>query len=231
MDGFAFPVKVVRTDRRRTVSIQLDDDGVSIHVPRTLAERRIREIIVKRTPWITAKLKETAERRPIKPKEFISGEVFSYLGKHYRLKVLRGEERFVKLKEGYLQAQILNEDTEPEATLRSLVVGWYKEHAQERLQQKSDRYAKIIDVKPKSVAIKDYKSRWGSCSPLGDIRYNWRIILAPYRIVDYVVVHELCHLLEHNHSRKYWKCVKRYVADCGEKREWLKRNARDLLGI
>jgi predicted metal-dependent hydrolase len=85
-------------------------------------------------------------------------------------------------------------------------------------------------VNPASVTVKNYKSRWGSCSTKGDISYNWRIILAPHSIVDYVVVHELCHMLEHNHSSKYWKHVERHVPNWRECREWLKHNelAKDL---
>ena len=83
-------------------------------------------------------------------------------------------------------------------------------------------------MEPRSVAVKDYKSRWGSCSAKGDISYNWKIVLAPHRIVDYVVVHELCHMLEHNHSSRYWKLVEKYVPDYRERRDWLKNHSLSL---
>jgi predicted metal-dependent hydrolase len=99
-----------------------------------------------------------------------------------------------------------------------------------RLIDKTKRFAKVIGVNPNSITVKDYKSRWGSCSVQGDISYNWRIILAPHSIVDYVVVHELCHMLEHNHSSKYWKHVERYMPNWRECKDWLKQNqlAKDL---
>jgi predicted metal-dependent hydrolase len=78
------------------------------------------------------------------------------------------------------------------------------------------------------VGVKEYKARWGSCSSSGDVTYNWRIIMAPHHIVDYIVVHELCHLLEHNHGPKYWKHVKSVVPDYKECREWLKVNGEGL---
>ena len=105
---------------------------------------------------------------------------------------------------------------------------WFKEHAQQRLREKSLRYAKIVGVTPSSVDIKAFKSRCGSCSTGGRIQFNWKIIIAPNRVVDYVVVHELCHLRQHDHSPKFWQCVERVFPDHQECREWLKVNGRKL---
>jgi predicted metal-dependent hydrolase len=105
---------------------------------------------------------------------------------------------------------------------------WYRAHALEKLKEKTKRYAFIIGVSPKSVDLKDYKARWGSCSSSGDVTYNWRIIIAPHHIVDYIVVHELCHSLEHNHGPKYWKHVERVVPNYKDCREWLKVNGEAL---
>ena len=109
-----------------------------------------------------------------------------------------------------------------------MLIAWYEKHALERLKEKTERYSKIIGVKPVSVNIKDYKSRWGSCSSNGDILYNWRIIIAPHKIIDYVVVHELCHILEHNHSKKYWRHVSNNFHNYVECQNWLKFNGRTL---
>ena len=98
----------------------------------------------------------------------------------------------------------------------------------EKLKEKTKRYASILGVNPQSVDLKEYKARWGSCSSSGDVTYNWRIIIAPHHIVDYIVVHELCHLLEHNHGPKYWKLVQSVVPNYREHREWLKVNGEGL---
>ena len=225
MDGFAFPVEVVRTDRKRSVSIHLDSEVIKVRVPKSLSDNRIREIIDRRTPWIKRKLKEASERPVIKPKEYVSGENFPYLGRNYRFKVLVGDEVFISLQDGYLQATVSETDKTSPATIRSLLLSWYQEQARMRLEEKTERFARIIGVEPRSVTTKEYKSRWGSCSVNGDIRYNWKLILAPHPIVDYVVVHELCHMLEHNHSSRYWKHVKYYVPDYKERRDWLKNNS------
>ncbi len=225
MDGFAFSVEVIRTDRKRSAFIYLDGEVVKVRVPKTLSDNQIRDIISKKTPWIRTKLKEQSERPTVEPKEFVSGESFSYLGRNYRLKIIKGASPSLKLKNGCLQMTVSNADKISGAAVRHLLISWYRGQAKLRLVEKTNRLAKIVGVIPNSISIKDYKSRWGSCSVKGDIIYNWRIILAPHRIVDYVVIHELCHILEHNHSSKYWKQVERYVHDWKERREWLKNNS------
>ncbi len=228
MDGFEFPVEVIRTDRKRSASIYLEGDGVKVRVPKGLPDGRVRDLIARKSPWIRRKLKDAELKVPPKPKEFVSGETFSYLGRDYRLKVLRGDTQSLKLKGRYLEASISGSSKRQEEEVRSLLVDWYRIHAQERLEEKTHRYARIMQVEPNCVSVKDYKSRWGSCSTTGDISYNWRIVMAPHRIVDYVVVHELCHLLEHNHSPAYWRHVERVLPDFQECREWLKRNSNRL---
>ena len=230
MDGFPFQVEVVRTDRKRSASIRLLGDLVKVSVPLTLSDSRIRNLVTKRTPWIKNKLREQSDRPITPPKEYVSGETVTYLGKNYRLKVLIGEQPSIKLRRGYVEATVTKTDLDTKNTIRSLLEHWYRSLAEKRLGEKTARLAGVIGVNPASVTVKNYKSRWGSCSTKGDISYNWRIILAPHSIVDYVVVHELCHMLEHNHSSKYWKHVERHVPNWRECREWLKHNelAKDL---
>jgi len=224
MDGFPFQVEVIRTDRKRSASISLSNDLVKVTVPSTLSDNRIRDLVNKRTPWIQQKLQEQSDRPSPISKEFVSGETVPYLGKNYRLKVLKGNCPSIKMHLGYLEVTVLEGDSDSKTSIRLLLTDWYKYHAERRLIEKTKRFSKVIGVKPNSVCVKDYKSRWGSCSAKGDVSYNWRIILAPHSIVDYVVVHELCHMLEHNHSSKYWKHVERHVPKWRECREWLKHN-------
>ncbi len=229
IEGFDFPVEIIRSDRKRSVSILLENESVNVRVPKSLSDRRIRELIAKRSSWIKKKIKEAQGRPVAKPKEYVSGETFTYLGKNYRLKIISGNEASVKLSKGYLCVTTLVKDKNREATIKSKLINWYREHAEARLAEKTDRLAGIVGVCPKTIKVRDYKARWGSCSSTGEISYNWKIILAPHRIVDYVVVHELCHLLEHNHSSRYWVHVKRYVRDWKECRDWLKTNSNSLI--
>ena len=222
MDGFAFPVEVLRTNRKKSASIRLDGDLVKVSVPMSLSDTRIRDLVTRKTSWIKKKLKEQSELPLIKPKEYVSGETFPYLGKNYRLKVVKGDMPSIKLKNGYLIATVPESSTGTQEEVRVLLETWYRSHAEVRLQDKSERLAKVVGVTPNSISVQSYKSRWGSCSIKGDLTFNWKIILAPHRIVDYVVVHELCHLLEHNHSPRFWKSVERHVPEWKDCRNWLK---------
>jgi predicted metal-dependent hydrolase len=119
-------------------------------------------------------------------------------------------------------------DTEQNMLVKRSLVQWFEERALERLSEKSERYGAQLGVQPKSIKVKNYKARWGSCAASGDISFNWRTIIAPHRIVDYVVIHELCHRLEHNHSPRYWRHVENVYPTFKECREWLRVNGAGL---
>ena len=226
--NFDFPFEIIRTDRLKSASIDVEDNLVKVTVPKNLSDERIEELIKGRTLWIKQKLALQASAIVSKPKEYVDGEAFAYLGRNYRLKCAKGVEESVKLKSGYLNVTTKNGKRNSEH-LKAVVEQWYRTKALSRLNDKTRRYSAILKVEPTSINLKDYKAMWGSCSPKGVVSYNWRIILAPHKIVDYIVVHELCHLIEPNHSSKYWKQVRSVIPDYEHSKEWLKNNGSSLL--
>ena len=112
--------------------------------------------------------------------------------------------------------------------LRALVEQWLYRRAVEELNFCVNVYKQRVGVTPSRIQIKDYRARWGSCKPDGSIQLNWRLIHAPMHIMDYVVVHELCHLLEMNHSKHFWSEVERVEPQYKMKRQWLKDNGWQL---
>jgi predicted metal-dependent hydrolase len=228
--GPNFIAKVVRTGRRETATIKVVEGKVSVVVPHRTSAAYIEDLVSKKTPWIREKLLLQREYQPPKPKEYVSGESFPYLGRNYRLKVVPVPEKSVKLLNGRLVVQVPPLIKAREQYIRNVLVDWYKEHALEKLREKVEHYSKIIGVRPSSVVIKSFKGRWGGCHMQGKVDFNWKIIMAPNRIVDYVVVHELCHLHHYNHSPDFWMCVKRAFNNYQECRCWLKENGR-LLNI
>ena len=224
MEGFGFQVKVKRTNRKKSASITLVGGIVKITVPKFMSDYTVRELIKKRTSWINIKLKEQSLKPPIIKKNYISGELFPYLGKNFKLKVINGERASIKLVGGYLVIKLQKNEINIKNSAKFLLQSWYKKHAEDQSIKKTNHFSKIVGVTPKSISIKNYKSRWGSCSIDGELSYNWRIILAPHHIVDYVVVHELCHLLEHNHSPRYWQHVENYFPEWKNSRNWLRQN-------
>ncbi len=224
MEGFDFKVLVKRTNRRKTVSIKIDEGSVKVTVPKSVSSHRIREFISKREGWIKGKLNQQISIKPKKTIKYVDGSVVPYLGKDYRLKFLTGDLLSVKMKNRSFVITIPEGQKSKPKVIKNLLENWYKKHAKIHLEEKTKKFSETMGVNPKSIMIKNYKSRWGSCSSDGELSFNWRIILTPHRIVDYVVVHELCHLLEHNHSPKYWSHVKRYIPNWKDCRNWLKEN-------
>lgn len=224
IDGRGFIAEVIRTSRTKTADIRVEEGVVSVVVPSELDGERIDQILADKRQWIKNKIFLHREALPVTTKEYVSGESFSYLGRNYRLKVKRGAYRPVKLLEGRLNVTVPKGKDDP-YMVRNALVRWYMARADAKLLEKVERYATIIGVEPTEVGVKSFKSRWGSCSAKGKIDFNWKVIMAPNRMVDYVVVHELCHLKHHDHSPRFWKEVERVLPDFVACREWLKVNA------
>jgi predicted metal-dependent hydrolase len=224
-NGFVAEVK--RTSRKKTASIKVNDGAVSVVVPIELSESKIEKLLKDKTRWIKEKITLHRNAQPASNKQYVSGESFSYLGRNYRLKVNKGQYYPAKLSNGRFTITLSQGDDNPELIKDSLTY-WYKHHAEIKLVEKAKRYAKIVGVEFRAIGIKSYKSRWGSCSLEGVIDFNWKIIMAPNGIVDYVVVHELCHLIHHDHSAKFWKEVKRVMPDYAECKAWLRDNGMFL---
>jgi predicted metal-dependent hydrolase len=228
--------EVIRTSRRKSADIRVEEGAVSVVVPKDLDIERITQLLNDKQQWLKKKLNIQKEATPAGGKEYVSGESFPYLGRNYRLKVLYGAFEPVKLIQGRLVVTVScakDSGEEQAQMIRGALISWYKHPAYMKLKEKVKRYTAttcngISHPEPSSIGIKSYKARWGSCSTKGKLDFNWKIIMAPNRMVDYVVVHELCHLKHHDHSPKFWKEVERILPDYLECKEWLKVNAGSL---
>ena len=228
----SFAYQIRRSRRRKTVAICVKPDGsVRILVPYILPDKNIAALVQKKSTWIKSKIARFQEMQSLQlERHYVSGESLSYLGKTYTLKIAAGTAGDITLAQGSLHVP-LPEETKDEARkqyIREKLESWYREQALARLLEQAGRYAEKIGVVPSSIGIKGYRSRWGSCHSDGRIYFNWRIILAPLFVVDYLVVHELCHLVHADHSRNFWRCVENVLPDYAERRKWLKTHGRWL---
>ena len=105
---------------------------------------------------------------------------------------------------------------------------WYMRTANEAISERLDYHCKIIGMTYNTMRIKEQKTRWGSCSKKGNLNFNWKLIMSPQWVIDYVIVHEVCHLRYLNHSKEYWKMVELYMPDYKKAQEWLKKNGMGL---
>ena len=223
-------VEVVRSIRR-TAGLHIVGTDLQVRVPEHLEDQRVAEILKQKRPWIRSKVAELQRVPPHRSKELVSGETFPYLGRNYRLKVQEGHQVGVCLSGGYLRATIrpTEHNETQELRIQQYLQSWYRSRALERLQDKTHRYAQQIGVSPAGISVRNFKSRWGSCDKKGKVVFNWNIIKAPHSIVDYVVIHELCHLIHPNHSKDFWELVGRHDASYPEHRQWLRKTGAGLL--
>jgi predicted metal-dependent hydrolase len=224
--------RLQRRDRSTSIGIRvLSQAEVVVYAPRNIDEARIREIVKGKAPWIIRRFESIAAARKAFPdREFVSGEQILYLGRTFRL-VVRKTNRVLRDRPSLDGKRLiiaiepdLNEKDRKDAVIRRFR-SWYLENAERVIKERVKRYAKLMGCKPREVIVKDQKNRWGSCSAKGSIRFNWRIVMAPLSVVDYVVVHEMCHLLVKDHSKDFWRQVSLVFFDYKERREWLKTHA------
>jgi len=198
------------------VRIHVHPNGaVEVEAPPCKAESDVQRALYKRAGWISKKLDEAASvREHVLPREYISGETHFYLGRRYQLKISDASTRAssVKLK----GRQIHIELPYPERTaVKKRLNAWYKDRASQYFQRRLEEVGQSISwlEKPPPVRILSMRKQWGSCSPTGTVNLNPWLIRAPRECIDYVILHELCHLKEHNHSKRFYSLLDRHCVD------------------
>ncbi len=192
--------------------------------PQRLSENAAIAFFHENISWVQKKLREQSNTTPYRHKAYIDGEIFPFLGGRYFLNIAYGKKPAVLARDDQLFVFIRESQdaSKRKQHIHQQLRIWYCQQAELELQRKSEEYAKKLGVQFKSIAIKQFKSRWGSCSIKGEIQYGWQIILAPHAIVDYLVVHELSHLKHHNHSPLFWKMVASIIPDYKACKNWLR---------
>ncbi|WP_408956577.1 M48 family metallopeptidase [Natroniella sp. ANB-PHB2] len=227
--------KVIRSDRK-TLGLEISkEEGLKVRAPRSVEEERIEEVIKKKADWILKKQERLDKiKSSPKKKEFLSGEKLTYLGRRYRIKLRKKEMKGVQISlyqgKFYIDVDKRIPKKDRRAEVKKELISWYRKKAEKRITERVAKYKSQIGVAPNSVKIKKQKKRWGSCSSLGNLNFNWKIIMAPMSVIDYLVVHELAHLKYPNHSKDFWNLVASVIPDYKKKKEWLRVNG-NLLDI
>ncbi len=227
---FGLRVEVLRS-RRKTSVLHIIGDELQIRVPNRVRDRKIVEILETKERWIRNKAIQLQSRPASKEREFVSGESFALFGKNLKLKVLEGGRVGTKLEGDYLLTNVRASEIGEvrKFRIKTYIEKWYIQEAYKRLEEKVIRYSEIIRVSPREMKVRNYKTRWGSCDKKGRLTFNFHLIKAPHSIVDYVVVHELCHMLQPNHSKFFWNEVAKYDHLFKEHKKWLKENGNLLI--
>jgi len=221
------PVKIDKLIRskRRTFSLELNPKGLlTVRAPLRASVNEIKKIIIEKQEWIKRKKKEISQRVAQKKKRvYQTGEKFECLGKEYTLK-LKENHKFAFSTEG----NILIMNSRYHNAAKNMLIFWYKNQAYKYITKKAQYYSEILKLKYNRINITGAITRWGSCSNNKNLNFSWRLVLAPRQVVDYVIVHELVHLFELNHSRKFWNRVSQIMPNYKIYETWLKENGHLL---
>lgn len=222
-----FNYQIIRKPNRKTSTIVIkDNNDIEVRVPARMPTRIIEQFIEQKQQWIKKKLRFNSEQRaPVVVRSFTDGERFDLLGEPLILTLQQGSRSTV-IEDGKLLLTL--PDPEPDKVRRQLI-HWYRLQAKSYFTERCKIRSKEVGAEASHVGEKAYKSRWGSCHIDGRIYFNWRLIMAPVWVIDYVIIHELCHLIHHNHSRDYWQLVESVMPDYRHAKNWLKINGNSLL--
>ena len=219
------PYILHRTNRKRLKIVVSPDLSVDVYAPAKAEITLVTKLVQKKASWIARKLDLVETFNPLPaPGKYISGETFVYLGRQYRLKVEQGKRRSAKLQGRYLLVQVKDIESRDEA--RKTTDAWYRTRAANifnRYLLKNMEVAGRHGIPEPIVSIRKMKTRWGSCSSRGRITLNTELVKVPIHCIEYVIMHELCHMIHHNHGSKFYSLLTRCQPDWKSRKEVLDR--------
>ncbi|NOU00658.1 MAG: M48 family metallopeptidase [Gallionella sp.] len=200
-----------RSSKRRSIGLRIDHRGLTVSMPLRASEKWLDTVLQEKAQWVVEKLDGWQARAPDEV-QWINGESLDYLGEQLTLRVeislfsapaqLRKNELWVFVRNG----------NEPKK-IEQAVTRWYQQEALPLLKQRVDHYAPLLNVSPRTVKLSNAKTQWGCCTARGTVHLNLQLIKLPLHLIDYVVVHELAHLREMNHSAAFWQEVESVCPD------------------
>ncbi|OSS42967.1 putative metal-dependent hydrolase [Desulfurella amilsii] len=206
--------------KRKTISLIITDHAdLILRVPFGTDKKLINKIIDEKKDWIERKINEIKQIKPVSKNSYQDKETFYYLGELLTLKIVNSQKNSVLIENETLLLS-LKKQSKPECIL----IKWYKQQASKFIFQRCVYYANILGCKFKSITITSAKKRLGSCDFQRNLRFSFYNILLDEAYIDYVVVHELCHLFYLNHSKAFWQKVQSIMPDFKQKRLWLRKN-------
>ena len=200
-----------RSSRRRSIGLRIDDRGLTVSAPLRASEKWLHSVLQDKALWVVEKLDGWQTRKP-QLTRWADGEIISFMGEPLTLRVVQSLFAGPALRHGReLKLYVVNDSDS--AHLEQLVSHWYQHEAEQLFAARVAHYAALMQVAPRSIKLSAAKTQWGSCTTRGAVRLNTQLIKLPLRLIDYVVVHELAHLHEMNHSAAFWKIVESACPD------------------
>jgi predicted metal-dependent hydrolase len=217
---------IKRSSRRKKLNIIVERDrSIVVHAPEGVSDEKIRQVVDSKRQWIYEKINHPQKYQdlPHPPgKELVSGESALYLGRQYRIELVKTGLSEIQFTQRFLIPAAREEKRED--VLRE----WYISKAKEKIIPRVKHHARELGVNFAEVKIVDNRYRWGSCTVKNNVNFNWRLIKAPMFVIDYVIIHELAHLIEPNHTPRFWNIVRAQSPTKEKAKAWLKENGQLL---
>jgi len=218
--------QIIRSPKRKKLTITVERDrAIVVHAPEGTSEEQVQQVVDSKRQWILEKVRHPQkyqDRRHPPGKEVVNGESAPYLGRDYRIEVTEtgsGEIEFTRL---------FRVPAARQAKRREVLRDWYIARAKETILARAERHARELGVEYAEAKIVHNRYRWGSCTVNDTVNFNWRLIKAPMFVIDYVIVHELAHLIESNHTARFWSIVRANTSTMEKAKAWLKEHGQIL---
>lgn len=216
-------VRIEYSDRKTLGLIVERDASVLVRAPRDASMEMIERFLERKRYWLWEKTNHARKYPAVETlKEFVSGESFLFLGRKYRLEIVDEEFDGLRFDERFVLSRALIERARP------AFLAWYVAEARERIVPRARMFAERMGVSYNEIKVSDLRFRWGSCTPKNNLNFNWRLIKAPADVIDYIIVHELAHLIEPNHTPAFWNIVAVQVPTFAKAKEWLTENGSEI---
>ena len=223
LNGRKISYQVKRSSRARRVRLEIDmAEGLVVVLPRSFPHCELAPVLVARKGWICRHMDSRAAAAPVPDFENLdTGISLPYMGKQIRL-IYDGSERTAK--PYCADCNLVVQSGCGNGKLAAAVEQWYRVQARDILARKTEYYGGMMGLSPEGIAVRGQRTLWGSCSRKGKLSFNWKLLMAPEPVIDYVVVHELAHLRQLNHGRSFWALVADYCPGWRRHRQWLREN-------
>jgi len=217
---------VIRSAKRKKLTITVERDrSVVIHAPVSMTDEAVREAVESKRQWLYSKLQhpQKYKNKPAPPgKEVVNGESALYLGTEYKIEIIETQSGTIEFDQRFLVPRAR------ESRRREVLRDWYIDRAQGIIIPRVVQCAHELGVTFTTVRVVDNRYRWGSCTVNDNINFNWRLVKAPMPVIDYVIVHELAHLIESNHTPRFWSIIRAKIPNMARAKAWLKDNGQTL---
>ncbi|HUX91193.1 MAG TPA: SprT family zinc-dependent metalloprotease [Gallionellaceae bacterium] len=200
-----------RSGRRRSIGLQINDQGLTVSMPLRASEKWLHSVLQEKSLWVLDKL-ESWQSKQAPVERWADGAALLFRGETFTLRIIPGLfSAAPQLTHSELIIHVV--DTGNQAAVNKKMLKWYKHEALRVFNECVEHFASLMSVSPREIKLTSARTQWGSCTSQGVVRLNWQLVTMPLHLIDYVVVHELAHLLEMNHSPAFWRVVQSVCPD------------------